>query len=299
METLPFHEEEQFDISFPFRAWDSYKAPFWFPLHWHEPLELLYILKGKLNFLLNGKSRECRQGDIIIIDTGLVHGFFDPQPETLARIFQFGRSLVDDTLSGLQEHGQKSGSKIEDTIFRQKPVISYSKEPGLHGSIENLLMDIFNENEQKLPGYKLAVKSGLYDLTLKLLRKVRGENTPLWQTPAGTSIEKNSTQYLERIFSFIFNHYSRPQLSLDDAAAEAGLSKFYLSRFLKEKTGQGFRDHLALVRLRSAEKYLAGSDMPIIDIAFRSGFQSLATFNRIFKAHTGLTPSAFRRSQAD
>ncbi|MCL2834710.1 MAG: AraC family transcriptional regulator [Treponema sp.] len=295
METLPFHEEEQFDLSFPFRAWDSYKAPFWFPLHWHEPLELLYILKGKLNFSLDGKSRECRQGDIIVIDSGLVHGFFDPQPETLARIFQFGRSLVDEALNGLRDN--QIFTAQDRPIFKRKAVISGSLDPGLYSGIENLLAEIFSENEKKLPGYKLAVKSGLYELTLKLLRGIPHEISPVLKTSAGAGAEKNGTQYLERIFSFLLNHYNRPQLSLDDAAAEAGLSRFYLSRFLKEKTGQGFHDHLTLLRMRNAEKYLTGSDIPIIEVAFLSGFQSLATFNRIFKSQTGLTPSAFRRAR--
>ena len=306
MEIQPFHEEEQFDFSFPFRAWDSYKAPFWFPLHWHEPLEMLCILRGKLNFSLSGKSRECRQGDIIIIDSGLVHGFFDPQPDTMVRIFQFGRSLVDETLAVLSDPQESadsagfynSGHDREGPIFSRKDIICRSIDPGLHSSLENLLFEIFSENAQKPPGYKLAIKSRLFDIALKLLRKNPPESLPPWKEPETGAAEKNGTQYLERIFSFILNHYSRPELSLDDAAAEAGLSKFYLSRFLKEKTGQGFHSHLALVRLRSAEKYLAGSDMPIIDIAYLSGFQSLATFNRIFKAHTGLTPSAFRRTQA-
>ena len=300
MEPTPFHETEQFDLSFPFRAWDSYKAPFWFPLHWHEPLELLYILKGKLNLSLNGKSLECRQGDIIIIDTDLVHGFFDPQPETLARIFQFGRSLVNETLKELQDSQplNEQAADDEEPVFRRKTVISYSRDPGLHSCLENVLMEIFNENEQKLPGHKLAIKSGLCNFTLGLLRKINRDEKTVWGTSAGISAEKNSTQYLERIFSFILNHYSRPEINLDDAAAEAGLSKYYLSRFLKEKTGQGFHEHLSLVRLRNAEKYLKSSDMPIIDIAYLSGFQSLATFNRIFKTHTGLTPSVFRRTQA-
>ena len=296
MKAQPFHEEEQFDLSFPFRAWDSYKAPFWFPLHWHEPLELLYILKGKLNLSLNGQSRECRQGDIIVIDSGLVHGFFDPLPETLARIFQFGRSLVDETLGELRTEDPEPDSA--DQVFRRKILINATGDPGLYNSFGNILEEIFRENEQKMPGYKLAVKSGLYALTLKLLRKKPGENNVHWEKSASISAEKNSTQYLERIFSFILKSFDRPELSLDDAAAEAGLSKFYLSRFLKEKTGQGFHEHLALVRLRNAEKFLAGSDIPIIDIAYRSGFQSLATFNRIFKTYTGLTPSAFRRKEA-
>ena len=38
--------------------------------------------------------------------------------------------------------------------------------------------------------------------------------------------------------------------------------------------------------------------MPILTIALDSGFQSLGPFNRAFKAETGMTPSAYRRSTA-
>ncbi|MDR2447802.1 MAG: cupin domain-containing protein, partial [Treponema sp.] len=91
MECLPFYEKEKrLDRSFPFIAWDSEKPGFWFPFHWHPHVEIVYILKGSLEAVVNGKSEEGDQGDIFVVDSGLIHGYSNPSPAACARIFQFG-----------------------------------------------------------------------------------------------------------------------------------------------------------------------------------------------------------------
>jgi AraC-like DNA-binding protein len=95
----------------------------------------------------------------------------------------------------------------------------------------------------------------------------------------------------------MYSNFDNPNINLEDTALEVGLSKYYLTRFLKEQTGLGYHDHLSRVRLSRARQYLAESDMPIIDIAYLCGFQSLTTFNRLFKEYTGTNPSAYRNQK--
>jgi AraC-like DNA-binding protein len=96
----------------------------------------------------------------------------------------------------------------------------------------------------------------------------------------------------------MLENFDNPDFTLEDAARGAGLSKYHFSRYLKEQTGQGFHDHLTRIRLRQAEKELVESDRPVTDIAYLCGFQSLTTFNRLFRAYTGACPSVYRNGRA-
>jgi AraC-like DNA-binding protein len=288
MEQKPFHQKGLVNRIFPFVVLDSPRKPFWFPLHWHEQIEVLYILEGELKVLINEETWEGRQGDIFIVDTGLIHGFSDPDPESAVRIFQFGREIFDEPLTLAESR------ELQKPVFGRLPRISPSRDASVYPLLEALLAEINGEFQKKEQGYRFAIKAGLYKLVAFLLRNTAPEDT------AGSgriTNEKNHTRYLEQIFSFMYRNFDNPDLKLDDAALEIGLSKYYLSRFLKEETGLGYHDHLSRVRLSRARQYLAESDMPVIDIAFLCGFRSLTTFNRLFKEHTGTHPSAYRNQK--
>ncbi|MDR1575675.1 MAG: cupin domain-containing protein, partial [Treponema sp.] len=99
---LPFYEKEKLDPAFPFLAWERLQPNFWFPLHWHAQVELVHILSGGLDVIISGKSRKGRRGDIVMVDTGLIHGFSNPEPGTGVRIFQFGLEIFSRALSEVQ-----------------------------------------------------------------------------------------------------------------------------------------------------------------------------------------------------
>jgi AraC-like DNA-binding protein len=285
MEQMPFHQKELVNRSFPFVVLDSPRKPFWFPLHWHEQIEILYVLEGQLTVLINGKSRDGRQGDIFIVDTGLIHGFSDPSPESSVRIFQFGREIFDEPLTLVENQ------RMRKPVFGGTFQISPTRNRSIYPPVETILTDINREFQKKEQGYRFVIKSDLYKLVVLLLRNMAAEDAI---TTGRIPSEKNHTRYLEQIFSFMYRNFDNPDLKPDDAALEVGLSKCYMTRFLKEQTGLGYHDHLARVRLSRARQYLAESDMPVIDIAYLCGFRSLTTFNRLFKEYTGTNPSAYR-----
>jgi AraC-like DNA-binding protein len=284
----PFYEKEPLkpiERPFPFLAWDSPRAPFWFPQHWHERMEMLYILKGSFNADINGKTWTGQQGDILAIDTGLIHGFFDSSADAAVRIFQFGPDIFNETLVELQNR------ELPMPVFGQRPLISASVNKSLHNGLERLLMEIDVEYKRQETGFRLLIKAKLYEIAALLLRNA----PPLPQLDPRTHYnKKNNTQLLERIFSCLYDNHEDPTFMLEDAARQVSLSKFYLTRFLKEQTGQGFHEHITRIRLRAAENRLASSDMPITDIAFLSGFQSLASFNRAFRRYVGVNPSVYK-----
>ncbi|MDR2445994.1 MAG: AraC family transcriptional regulator, partial [Treponema sp.] len=171
-------------------------------------------------------------------------------------------------------------------LFRRKSIVS--SHDAIHGRLETLLEGIFEEYQRRQAGRRLAIISKLYELSLIFLRELPAEKD------AGPIKRNSNHERLERIFTFLENNFDDPDLSLEMAAEKNCLNKFYFSRYLKEQTGRSFFEHLSRIRLHQAERRLAETDLPVTDIAYMCGFNSLATFNRIFKTYTGTTPSAYR-----
>jgi AraC-like DNA-binding protein len=84
------------------------------------------------------------------------------------------------------------------------------------------------------------------------------------------------------------------ELSLSRFAAALGFSQRQVSRLVRERLGCSFGAHIAQLRLARAQRLLAESDLPVIEVAAEAGFGSLGHFNQRFRASTGSTPSAFR-----
>ena len=90
-----------------------------------------------------------------------------------------------------------------------------------------------------------------------------------------------------------------PELSLESLARKLGTNTNYLSRAFNEGLGQGLADVIGGLRVAWLQQRLAdGASDDLLDLALQAGFASKTSFNRVFKAHTGVTPSAWRRAKS-
>jgi|ERR1043166_3174711 AraC-like DNA-binding protein len=92
---------------------------------------------------------------------------------------------------------------------------------------------------------------------------------------------------------FIEQH-SGDALSLSKVAKAVNISANHLSEKFKQVTDVNFVDYVARVRFEKTRDLLLNSNLPISEIAFAVGFQSLSQFNRVFKKLSGKSPTEFR-----
>lgn len=283
MDQKPWYQRKKFDSSFPF----LYEAKTFrnYPFHWHEFLEVVYVHEGRIFISIDGQTYEAHKGDIVIINIGQIHGFFDADMGTYISIFQFWLDLFDQTLPDLRDRVHQK------LVFGRKTFITPEADGLIQRRLEEMLLRIRDEYFEKQEGSRLAIKARLYDFALVFLR----EFPALSQFPKEAAKRNYYHRKLERIFSFIHENYTEASITLEQAANVAALSKFYFARFFREQTGQTFHAYLSKVRIRRAEEYLSDkSELSITDIAYQCGFASLKTFNRLFKAYTGTSPSYYR-----
>ncbi len=77
------------------------------------------------------------------------------------------------------------------------------------------------------------------------------------------------------------------------------MEETYFSKKFKQLTGFGFNEYLTQIRLRKSEILLLSPENSINEIADMCGFSSSNYFGDIFKKHTGLSPSQYRKKHME
>ena len=86
-------------------------------------------------------------------------------------------------------------------------------------------------------------------------------------------------------------------ITLEDLAEKFYLSKPYISKYIKEKSGITFGEMVKKIRMKKAKSLLKGSNMTVENIALSVGYQNVEHFNRLFKKAYNMTPIQFRNEK--
>lgn len=275
-------EKTVLEPDFPFRLFFNTGEVF-AQLHWHEDIEIIYLVEGKLRVGISNKIYQMYERDILFIAPGSAHCFFAEKEFSNRAVIQFRISIFDSFLSGIQD------TKTIKPMFN----ISTLLNPGnnLHTLLEKQINELINEYNNKALGYKLILKARLYDLAGNLLRHMP-KNT---QPDEEVNNQKEAILRLDKVFQYINENYQN-KIDLNDITKAAGLSKYYFTRFFKENVGVTFIDYLNSLRIAKSEHFLMNSNESIIEIAYKCGFNSVKTFNRVFKKIKGSSPVAYKKA---
>lgn len=150
--------------------------------------------------------------------------------------------------------------------LESQPLTAFSQEEFLHQILAALLQTYQTRITQKAA----ALSSVKVSTRLELCRRL----------------------YLAREF---IDDQAAADISLDDIARTAMLSKNHLLRHFKALFGLSPHQHLVNRRLERARERLRHSKLPVHQIALDQGFDVLSTFNRCFKARFSISPSQYRQ----
>ncbi|TXK85037.1 AraC family transcriptional regulator [Paenibacillus sp. N3.4] len=113
------------------------------------------------------------------------------------------------------------------------------------------------------------------------------------------SASNRKEELASEIFDYVKQHLHDPMLTLEGIADYLVLSVSYVRLVFKETYLVTLSDFIHQERLEQAKKLLVSTDLPVLNIAERSGFQSKTTFFTSFKKYTGLTPNQYREQNND
>jgi len=112
--------------------------------------------------------------------------------------------------------------------------------------------------------------------------------------------ESKKDDYLARILCFLDEDkiYLDPDLTMQSFSVKTGIPIYHISQVINSKLGVNYNTLINARRINHAKDILADKasmNKTVLEIAFESGFNSKTTFNNLFRAETGLTPTEFRR----
>jgi AraC-like DNA-binding protein len=113
--------------------------------------------------------------------------------------------------------------------------------------------------------------------------------------------ESDKEQYLKRLRSYMLKEkpYLDPALTINELSRKVSISSRDLSQLINESIGVKFYDFVNSYRVEEAMQCLKDSsnrDKSILHVLFDAGFNTKSVFNRVFKKHTGMTPSDFKKA---
>ncbi len=119
----------------------------------------------------------------------------------------------------------------------------------------------------------------------------------LTRMPSMASL-RNTIAYsrrLERLWTFVEEHYSDADLHLDDAARYCSVSRDHLNLLLRHFADTTFHDLLSRYRIEKSLEMLHEKNYTLTEIYSRCGFNSPNTFSRQFKKWAGCLPSDYKK----
>jgi two-component system response regulator YesN len=167
--------------------------------------------------------------------------------------------------------------------------ISRSKWP----SIVTIMVTGFSSEELAVQALRRGARDYLkkpvsLDALLRTVHALLNETKPASEVPSGHPSICRALVYIERHFS--------EEITLEDIAREAGLSRYHFCRLFRHETGSTFLEYLQSVRVRQAQALLADPYLRITEVAYTVGFGDLSHFDRTFRRMVGLSPREYRAS---
>jgi AraC-like DNA-binding protein len=134
-----------------------------------------------------------------------------------------------------------------------------------------------------------------FALLLQLLHQLANNKTvPIVSMEFKAMKGNENQQRLNKVFQYVQKEFAKP-ISLKKAASLVHLSESAFCKCFKRASGKTFSDYTNEVRIAHSCQLLIETDMPISEIAFESGFESLTYFNRVFLRKKKLTPGQYRK----
>ncbi|MCP1109672.1 AraC family transcriptional regulator [Ohessyouella blattaphilus] len=258
--------------------------------HFHKEIEIIYILKGRLNIGVRDEIIELQKGEVYFFASGEPH-FFLASPGSERYVWQFDLKIFNETLLG------KDLESLFELFEKSEPCSrSWSKD--FTEKFIHLLTEAYNALEEKKKGYNYYITGLLNQVIGLMYQQVPIRATTKKQKKSYEMKYKETLDQLNIIFDFVEKHYDEP-LTLDEVSAKIGFSPHYFTRFFKKNTGQTFMQFLTEYRIIQSKFLLANDKLPMVDVAERAGFSSVKTFHHVFKKQVGLSPLKYSKKMKE
>jgi AraC-like DNA-binding protein len=255
------------------------QAEFEFFWHHHPEYELTLITGGQGRRLVGDAYDHFTTGDLVLLGPHLPHTWISDKGVTLpqsAIVIQFTAAFIH--------------SIVQYPEWKAVALLLEQAARGVAFSHTNA-----REVQQLISAIAGDTGSEAFILLLRILQQLAGLDRAVLATDCFRLLKSNDdTHRINRVFRYVQQQYANT-ISLKTAAALIPLSTPAFCKFFKKTTGKTFSDYVNDIRIANACQLLLETDKPIFEIAYRTGFESLTYFNRVFLRKKKRSPTAYRQ----
>jgi AraC-like DNA-binding protein len=255
------------------------------PFHYHPEIEFTYIERSSGTLIVGDHVGPFGPGDLCILGENLPHVFrntLKPTDRAISEVLHLPRDCSQGFIDAVPELHRFS-ALMDQASLGLKFDSSAIPDAG-----------------QQLAQIRQATGIRRWTLFMTFIAQLieAPHAGPLASTGYTGRVNLDSSDRMRRTCQYILEHFDEA-LSHAELARRVHLSPAYFSRVFHQTTRRTFTQFLTEVRLGHACRLLLESDLPILEIALRSGFQNLSNFNRRFKTAYGRSPRAYRQRGAE
>lgn len=275
-------------------VWDANRDQSWgLPVHRNEGIELGYLTRGNLDFIVEGVAYKLKAGDLTITRPWQPHQVGNP-------LISAGRMhwLILDINVRRPNDPWKWPDWInfaQHDIQKLTQLLSHNEQVVWQGNkqIEKCFEKIAEhvQNAEKPETVQTRLQLYINELFLEVFEMLQTKNIKL---NARLSSTRRS---VEMFLAGLNNHVDYPW-TLENMAKHCNLGRSRFAHYCKRITNMTAAEYLNYCRIEKAKKLLIkNQEMNILDVAIACGYDSSQYFATVFKKKIGITPSHYRESK--
>lgn len=279
---LKKHGNYEFPVSVDYEMLSKYDREL-FIWHWHDEIELTFILSGKIEYIVNEKNYILKEGEGLFGNSNALHmgKKYDKSDCKYVSITFHPRLLY-----GYE--GSIIKIKYIDPIIGSSLSAIHIKDDSLwQEKILSEMKNIYKLNNSKNNMREIKIIESIYKIWITVY-----ENNIIEFINTSKSVK--DIERIKMIISFINENYSK-KITLDDISSYINICKSECCRFFKKHMRETLFEYLLNYRIDRSILLLKESDYNITEIAYAVGFSSTAYYSKIFKQKMLCSPREYKQ----
>ena len=242
---------------------------FYSPFHWHNHIELLYLLEGKIDFKVEDRKYLLEEGDMIIVNSERIHS-----SKLCGHAKYILLQVPLSAFEGVYED-------IENVVFKEK--LSSTEAEELFSYLQKMLKFVDDRKQEN----RVKFISLFYDFFYQLLCIYQLENK-----------KKAASSYyginrISPVMAYVEKEF-RKKITLKEVSEILNVSPEHMCRLFKKYTDMTFNEYLMSLRISAFYQMLQNTNQKISVILEECGITNYKVFIREFKKTFGETPEKLR-----
>ncbi len=256
-------------------SYHNFKAP----VHWHDDIELIAVLRGNMNYYINGEIITIKQGEGVFINSRQLHyGFSKNRKEC-----EFVCVLIHPWMLCVT---QSMENKYVVPVLKNDSItnIKLSEDVGWKKEILGLILRIYQEKQEKTA--PLLVTASFLKIWSLIYENM--------EVPVSIQQKHGDFTILKNMVGYIKKYYCQ-KITLSDIAKAGAVGQSKCCKLFAKYIGTTPNTYLIQYRLHQSFWYLKNTDMTITEVAQAVGFSGSSYYAEIFRKWCIKTPSEYRK----